>query len=215
MGIIRGGILGGFRNKAGSVIGSYWRTLDIIKGLPRISGKAPTQKQSDQRIKFALVTGFCSWFKGLINVGYKSLSEKDTPMNIAVSFHLKEAVIGTSPNFTLNYAKVAFSQGKLRLPWSMAVLSATAAELDFSWVNFGSDDENQDDTDVISIMIFHPGLYEFVTVKNVVARSANAYTMSVPAEFSGDQVHVYAAFSSTKTPELVSNTKYLGLTTVL
>lgn len=51
MGIIRGGILGGFRNKAGAVIGSYWRTLDI-KGLPCISGKAPTQKQLDQRAKF-------------------------------------------------------------------------------------------------------------------------------------------------------------------
>jgi hypothetical protein len=28
MGIIRGGVLGGFRNKTGAVVGSYWRTLD-------------------------------------------------------------------------------------------------------------------------------------------------------------------------------------------
>lgn len=215
MGIIRGGILGGFRNKAGSVIGSYWRRLDIIKGLPRISGKAPTQKQIDQRIKFGLVTGFCSWLGDLIDVGYKGLSEIDTPMDVAVSYHLTEAVIGTSPNFTLDYSKFSFSQGKLTLPRNMAVLSANVAELDFSWLNYGEEGRFQDDTDMISIMVFHPLLYEFVTVKNVVARTAEAYTLSLPAEFSGDSVHVYAAFSSTTTTDLVSKTKYLGLLAVL
>ncbi|MHA4896273.1 DUF6266 family protein [Pedobacter sp. PWIIR3] len=215
MGIIRGGILGGFRNKAGSVIGSYWRRLDIIKGLPRISGKAPTQKQIDQRIKFGLVTGFCSWMGDLIDAGYKGLSEIETPMNLAVSYHLKEAVLGVSPNFTLDYTKVAFSQGKLNLPRNLAAVSTSAAELDFSWLNYGNEGKFQDDSDRISILVFHPASYEFVIVKNIAARSAEAYTLSLPVEFSGDPVHVYVAFNSTITPELVSKTKYLGLITVM
>ncbi|MES2826709.1 MAG: DUF6266 family protein [Bacteroidota bacterium] len=215
MGIIRGGILGGFRNKAGSVIGSYWRRLDIIKGLPRISGKAPTQKQLDQRAKFGMVTGFCSWIGDLIDVGYKGLSNIDTPMNVAVSYHLKEAVTGVSPNFTLNYSKIAFSQGKLVLPRDLAVVSTTAAELDFTWNDFGSDGKYQDGSDMLSILVFHPVLFEFVPVTKVVARSTETYTMSVPAEFSGDQVHVYAAFSSNITTDLVSKTKYLGQVVVL
>ena len=83
MGIIRGRILGGFRKKAGAVIGAYWRSLDVIKGLPRISNKPPTQAQIDQRLKFALVTGFFSYVSDLIDVGYKALSGVETPMNVA------------------------------------------------------------------------------------------------------------------------------------
>lgn len=215
MGIIRGGILGGFRNKAGSVIGSYWRRLDIIKGLPRISGKAPTQKQLDQRAKFGLVTGFFSWIGDLVDVGYKALSEIDTPMNVAVSYHLKEAVTGVSPNFTIDYTKVKFSQGKLKMAAGMNVVSATAAELDFTWVGTGTDDKYRRSDDKISILVFHPTLFEFVTVKNVVARSTGAYTLSVPAEFSGDQVHVYVAFNSVFKKEFVSDSKYLGQVVVL
>jgi hypothetical protein len=41
MGIIKGGILGGFTNKTGAVIGAYWRTLHTMRGLPRKGGKQP------------------------------------------------------------------------------------------------------------------------------------------------------------------------------
>ncbi|MHA4894133.1 DUF6266 family protein [Pedobacter sp. PWIIR3] len=215
MGIIRGGILGGFRNKAGSVIGSYWRRLDIIKGLPRISGKAPTQKQLDQRIKFGLVTGFCSWIGDLIDVGYKSLSEIETPMNVAVSYHLKEAITGVSPNFMLDYSKVMFSQGKLRLPSELQAIAGAAGELDFSWSPAGTDNKFRRSDDKLSIMVFHPSTNEFVTVQNVVARSVGSYTLSLPADLSGESVHVYVAFNSVFTRDLVSESKYLGLIAVL
>ena len=54
MGIIKGGILGGFSNKTGAVIGAYWRTLNVMRGLPRKSSKAATQLQLDQQAKFTL-----------------------------------------------------------------------------------------------------------------------------------------------------------------
>ncbi|RZK77233.1 MAG: hypothetical protein EOO92_13270 [Pedobacter sp.] len=215
MGIIKGGILGGFRNKAGAVIGSYWRRLDIIKGIPRISGKAPSQKQIDQRAKFKLVTGFFAWISDLIDIGYKHLSEIDTPMNVAVSYHLKEAITGTSPNFTIDYSKVKFSQGSLKMPNSMSVISTTPGELDFTWVNFGSEGKKQDDSDTLTILVFCPSLFEFVSIRNVATRSAQAYTLSLPVELSGEEVHVYVSFNSVRVPELVSSSRHMGLISVL
>jgi len=215
MGIIRGGVLGGFRNKTGAVIGSYWRTLDVIKGLPRISGKKATQAQLDQRAKFGLVTSYFSWIGDLIAVGYKALSSIDTPMNVAVSHHLKEAVIGVSPNFTLDYSKVMFSQGKLKLPVSASASSAAAAEIDISWTNSGSDNAFKLPTDQLSILVFHPILFEFVTLHSVVPRSAGTYTMSLPAEFSGSAAHCYIAFNSVDRKDFASESKYLGLVTVI
>jgi len=214
MGIIKWGVLGGFRNKTGAVVGSYWRTLDIIKGLPRLSGKAPTEAQRDQRAKFKLVTSFLSWFSSMVKIGYKSLSHIDTPMNVAVSFHLKEAVIGVYPNFTIDYPKVMFSQGKLTFE-TPAAASVLAAQVDFTWRGNSMNDEYNGADDRVSFMIFNPTRFKFVSIKNVVARSAGAYSMAIPAEYSGEQVHCYMAINSIKIKELASNSEYLGLITVL
>jgi hypothetical protein len=216
MGIIRGGVLGGFRNKTGAVVGSYWRTLDVIKGLPRISGKAPTQAQLDQRAKFRLVTSYFAWIGDLIAVGYKALSNIDTPMNVAVSFHLKEAIIGVAPNFGLDYTKVMFSQGKLELPYNKTATSGVVAEVNFSWsTEVKEKSVFKLGTDMVSILIYNPTRFEFVTLHNVIARSSGSYIMSLPAEFSGDAVHCYIAFNSTSRKNFASESRHLGLVTVL
>ena len=215
MGIIRGGILGGFRKKAGAVIGSYWRSLDVIKGLPRISNKPPTASQLDQRAKFGLTTNFLSYIKDMIEIGYKALSDLDTPMNVAVSYHVKEAVTGVSPNFVMDYPKVMFSQGKLRLPWTIELATLIVAEIDITWVNSGNDDLFKQATDQLSVMVYNPIKDDFVTAKNVAPRSAGTYTLNLPLEYSGDNVHVYVAFNSVSDPLLVSKSYYLGATVVL
>jgi hypothetical protein len=58
MGILRQGVLGGFRKKTGTVVGASHRGQDIIRGLPRISKKAPSKGQLDQRTKYGLVKKF-------------------------------------------------------------------------------------------------------------------------------------------------------------
>lgn len=216
MGIIRGGVLGGFRNKTGAVIGSYWRTLDVIKGLPRISGKKATQAQLDQRAKFGLVTSFLGWIGDLIDVGYKELSSIDTPMNLAVSYLLKEAIIGISPNFSIDYTKVKFSHGTLYMPPNTPATSSAAAEVEFTWpIPTGKDHKRCKASDMLSILVFHPILFEFVMLQNVVPRSAGTYTMSLPAEFSGSAAHCYISFNSVMTKDQCSVSKHVGLVTIL
>ena len=215
MGIIRGGILGGFRKKAGAVIGSYWGSLDVIKGLPRISNKPATQAQLDQRSKFGMVTGFFSYLGDLIEVGYKALSGVETPMNTAVSYHLRNAVTGVSPNFTMDYPQVMFSQGKVKKGGNAVVSATTVAELDFSWTFSGIDGRFEKGTDRLSILVYNRDKHDFVTIKDIVARSVGAYTLSLPVDFSGDLVHVYIGFTSFFDKLKVSDSQYLGSFTIL
>ena len=216
MGIIKGGILGGFRNKTGAVVGSYWRTLDVIRGMPRISGKAPTRLQLDQRARFKLVTSYFAWIGDLIAVGYKSLSSIDTPMNVAVSHHLKEAITGVSPNFSLDFTKVMFSQGRLALPYNTGATSTDAAELDFTWsTEIWKDSIYKQESDMLSILVYNPMMFEFTTLHNVAPRSAGTYKMSLPIEFSGEGVHCYLAFNSVNRKDFASKSRYVGLVTVL
>lgn len=212
MGIIRQGILGGFRKKVGSVVGAYHRGQDTIRSLPRKSNKAATQVQKDQRFKFALVTDTVGRIGSLIDKGYAAAGAKiTTPMNEAVRYHLTNAVVGMSPGFTFDYTKLVFSKGKLVMAQSVLADSIAGNKVKFSWDHVEQDDKLVDATDMVNVLIYNPAKDRFVSMIAAVARSAKSYTMSIPADFSLDEVHCYISFSSVKKRNLVSNSLYIGL----
>lgn len=215
MGLIKLGILGGFRKKTGTVVGAYWRRLDTIRALPRSSGKAPTQAQLNQQIKFRLVTAFLSNISPLIDVGFKTANSVSTPMNLAVAYHLKEAITGVEPAFELDLSKLKFSQGKLELPLEITAVAATGSIMQISWLHTEIDDKFLDATDMINLLAYNAVKKKFVRVALAAYRSDEGYAFQLPANFAGDVVHVYAAFSSVKKKLLYSHTIYLGAITAI
>jgi hypothetical protein len=215
MGIIRQGVLGGFRKKTGSVVGAYHRGQDTIRGLPRVSNKPPTQAQLDQRFKFGMITSFLSWISNLVDIGFGTTTNIPTPMNKAVSYHLKNAITGVSPNFVIDFTKVKYSSGKLALPPGLQIAMATAAKVNFEWTDDGIDTKFKDATDMANVMVYNPTTKQFVTLGNAGPRSAEGYVLQLPLDFSGEEVHCYISFSSVINKQLVSNSFYLGLFEVL
>lgn len=211
MGIIRKGILGGFKNKVGSIVGSSWRNRDVIKSLPRASNKPPTQKQTDQRSKFGLVTGFLSDMSEFIEEGFKSKNGFTSAMNEAVAYHLKNAVTGIAPNFTMDYTKLKFSNGKLRVPLTYTVDTAAPASVDFNWTLDGVDSKYKDGTDMINVLAFNPTKKQFVSLMAAAPRSALNYSLPLPLDFVGDSVHCFFSFTSIKKKKLHSESVYIGL----
>ena len=49
MGTIKRGILGGFKNKVGSVIGSSWKGIDTMRSMPLSVANPNTAKQKTVR----------------------------------------------------------------------------------------------------------------------------------------------------------------------
>ena len=214
MGLIKQGILGGFRKKTGTVVGAYWRRLDVIRALPRSNGKAPTQKQLNQQVKFGIVTAFLSNISGLIDEGFRVANSSQTPMNLAVGYHLKEAITGIEPNFELDLSKVKFSVGKLELPFEIDVVAGPGGTIDFTWPHTEEDDRYIDATDVLLLMIYNPIKQKFVKIKTTTSRSAMNYSALLPSNFVGDEVHVYVGFGSVKKKMLFSDSAYLGAVVV-
>ena len=210
MGTIRQGILGGFRRKTGTVIGSSWRTLDVMRALPRINHKKATPEQLEQRTKFRLVTSFVSNFDDLIELGFAENGEVATAMNRAVAYHLKNAITGVSPDFSIDLQKVKFSEGTLRLPHEVAIELEAGQKVNIAWTNMGTKRKKKQDDDKLVLMAYNPEQDDFFTVETTVHRSEMLYVLQLPPNYAGQNVHLYAAFRSALKKQLWSNTTYLG-----
>ena len=211
MGIVRGGILGGFRKKVGNISGAFWRNLNVIKALPRPSNKPATQTQIDQRTKFGLVTGFLSYMGDLIESFNQKGSGSTSSMNEAVAYHLKYAVTGVSPNFELDYTKLKFSSGKLNNPAVLSAIPEPGAKVKFSWTEDGINSKYKDATDMINVLVYSPLKERFVTLMNAAPRSTLTFNLQLPPDMVGAEVYCYFCFTSVMHKDRHSKSVYVGM----
>jgi hypothetical protein len=212
MATIKKGILGGFSGKVGTVIGGNWKGIDYMRSLPKRSSKPATALQNDQRLKFSLVVGFLRPMSQLIAKGFQSVADARTPLNAAVSYHVREAVMGTSPNFTIDTSKVLFSQGDLTGAWAPLAESTVPASINFNWQdNTGTGLSAA--TDQAVLLVYNAQKQQYVFLENAASRSATEVDMIVPSDFSGDEVDCWISFSTSDGKRMATSI-YVGKVTV-
>nr|WP_294901083.1 DUF6266 family protein [uncultured Pedobacter sp.] len=212
MATIKKGILGGFSGKVGTVIGGNWRGVDYMRSLPKASSKPATALQSDQRLKFAAVMAFLKPISALVSKGYQAVTGARTPLNAAVSYHVKKAITGISPDFSVDCSKVIFSQGDIAGAWVPAVESTLPASIAFSWQD-NTDTGLAESTDKAILLVFNAAKSQYVSLENAGDRSEGEVNLLVPANFSGDEVHCWMAFS-TEDGKRMATSVYIGKVTV-
>lgn len=208
MGFINGGIDYFLRGRVGNHVGRKVDGNNVLAMRPAESTKAPTQAQLDQRFKFGLMTSWLRRLASVIDVGFKDNNKGLTPRNAAVSYNLANAITGVSPNFTISYADVLYSKGKLDLPNTPAIAVTTAAKLDYSWLAV-TGDTNALPTDKMTFVVYNPSKDKFVTMKGAILRSALAHSLQLPPDWSGDTVEAYFSVVSAN-GKLVSDSYYVG-----
>ncbi|MBU0695427.1 MAG: hypothetical protein KKE39_02720 [Bacteroidetes bacterium] len=208
MGKYEKGILGPFNGKVGTVIGSQWKGITYMRSLPRKSNKAATQKQLDVQNKFLQVINFLKPISGLIVDGYQNIKGSLTPFNYAVSYHLKNAISGVSPNFTINLNKVVISRGELNGLTDATVASDAANTLHFSWDALSLMGLAKTD-DKVSALIFEETSGSGFTFQESALRSAGEFLAALPASFSGQTVNCWITVKSNDN-KLISTSAYLG-----
>ena len=213
MGKYNQGILGAFSGKVGNVVGSSINGVDYMRSLPRKSTKTPTLPQLMQRAKFALMADFLRPLGAVVKVGFQSRKKGLTPYNAASSYNLEHAITGTYPNFVVDYPEVIFSKGNLLVVTDPEIATTVAAELEINWVN-DAPVSGTGGTDKATIVVYNPLQDKFAIAPGAAARSAETYTLELPADFSGDTVHVWISFVSADGKK-VSDSSYIGSISVL
>lgn len=96
MGIIKSGILGGFKNKVGPVVGSSWKGISVMRGMPESVANPNTIKQQEQRTAFSVSSKLASQ---LLTSIVKPLWDADAKRMSGYNAFIKE-----------NIAKIKFDQ---------------------------------------------------------------------------------------------------------
>lgn len=156
MGVIRRGANGGFKGKAGSVIGSSWKSIDYIKGLYKKRTKPATEEQLMQQAKFTLLMRFLLPLKVFIRIGYgQRKTDTHTPMNVAFQSNLSRAIVGDYPDYRLDYSQVRIAEGYSGGGGESA--SAAAGVLTVTWNTVENGIYAQQPDDRLYIVLYHSG----------------------------------------------------------
>lgn len=209
MGKLSRGFLGGFQGQLGTAYGCFWRLMDLIKAMPRKVKRPPTEAQLPVQLKLALMTAFLKRLANIIKVGFQNKPSHQSAMNAALAWNINNAVTGVSPNFTIDFTKLKFSDGPLPMALNAEVLIDTAGTVKFLWELGPAGSEDGKPTDKAVFVVFNPDKNKLVTLSGVAARSALAYNLLVPGNFSGDTVEVWMSMVSAD-GKLVSNSQYIG-----
>lgn len=202
------GINGPVSGKVGSVIAASWRGIDYVKSKQKVSTKKPSEAQLSQRRVFAMVSSWLKPLRDLIWIGFQSFKSGRTPVNEAISFTLKEAIVADGSESRINFSKVVFSRGELFISWILDVLSLVDAVLYIRWDDAPASAFCRD-SDQANFVVYNAAKEKFVTFEQDTLRSDKEVALQLPGDFSGDAVHCYMHYVS-NTGVAVSTSQYLG-----
>jgi len=210
MGTIKEGINGPFRGKAGSVIGSRWRKINYIKGLPRKKERRkPSQPQAEARTKFALLNRFLDPLSQLLEASFGSFTSRATGRNAAFSYNYDHAFTTVDGDVQLNYPELRFSHGSLVTAGDERAWVADGM-LHVSWDpnTYGMGGEQDDKA---CVFVYNVGYQRFLPITEATRQDGAARTVTSKPNIDQTELHVWLLFMD-KLKKRASKTVYIPIT---
>jgi len=192
MGIIKQGILGGFSNKVGAVVGSSWKGIAVMKSKPISVANPRTAGQVAQRTKLKTLTQFLS---PILADMIKPLNDRFAVKQSGFNLVTKRNLQWVSDLGVINYQNITLSEGKLSTPG----LSNPLAEAGdtFVSVSWNTDLNNQYDldNDDVYIAVLNQTENVWLGASSGYVRSDGSGDVNFSADLvAGDLIRIYVAF---------------------
>jgi len=208
MGTIKQGILGGFSGKVGTVIGASWKGIDYMRSIPVSVLNPNTPAQVEHRAKFSAIVNFLKPLTVFLRVGFKSKNTTMSPFNAAMSYHLKNAITGTFPNYKIDHSKVRVSQGNLPGALNPQVQLTTTGEIEFTWEDNSFETDSMAD-DKVLLVPSNSSKQHAVFVYDGNTRHSGSQVITLPENYAGDEIQCYIAFQNER-QTIFSDSQFLN-----
>jgi hypothetical protein len=205
-------VIGVLSGKIGQVVGTTWKGISILRVLAGSVANPQTDAQLTQRQKFSVTMNFLQPLSEFLQLGFKSYAVKQTGINAAMSYNIKNALTGTYPNIAIDYPNALVSRGNLAGVLNQVASSTVAGTVKFDWED-NSGEIGASALDKTLLVVYNPTQNQAVTVSQLAERADGTQTVTVPDSFSGDLVQCYMAYI-TADGVTVSNSAFAGAVTV-
>jgi len=194
MAVIKRGILGGFANKIGNVVGSSWKGIAVIKSLPLSVANPNTVNQQNVRRPFKACVALASLLLGIFikkvwNRGAMQMSGFNAfvQANVKTAFQGSGAFTPVGLNISPSTESPAVDTG------SSASYGSQDITVQWNTAKTG----NMQDTDLLIAVVLNENGIMLGSSSFGVARSAGSCTINGVHEFFlGSVINVYYMFQS-------------------
>jgi hypothetical protein len=209
------GINGAFSGKVGTVVGSTWMGMPVMRGLPRKRSGGFSPKELQQQAKFSMLSKFLKPLIPMLNITFKQVAVQMTGFNKSFSYNVKNAFAGTHPDLTIDFSMVLLGRGDLPNVVSSAVRSEDGEKIIFSW-NDNTGKGKSLGSDKVFIAMYFEEDKKWIYKLDIAKRSEQICSLNLSdykLQLAGSEmqtVHTYIGLISTDEKD-ATDTFYAGL----
>ena len=217
MGKVQVGILDGFVGKVGTVVGSFWKGLPVMRAYKRVVRDANTEAQQLVRTRFAAINSLAGAFHQALKLGLKQIarSKRLTEGDVFVQKNWECIHADTPGAATVDYTELVIADGSLP-----EVLFGNASFAEPLQVAVPMTDTTgvigADAHDKVYLFVYSPEAGAGVISDGRNTRADESASVNVPAYWNGHRVHVwgFAIGAGPDNKGVISDSRYLGSGTI-
>lgn len=205
MAVIKRGILGGLSGSIGSVVGSSWKGIAVLKSKPLSVANPKTAAQTAQRTKFKNVGAFASLILASV---IKPLWDRFAQGQSGYNAFVAENIELFSNSLPSPAADLVISQGKMAATEiGLYAPPAGTVNVQVNWTDDSGTGLKQA-TDIAYIVVVNETQGEVAVSDGSATRADETETVALPSQMAtNDQISTYLAFKRAD-GTVVSNTAF-------
>ena len=176
---------GTISGRHGSAVAATTKSGKCILKVFKAPSNPKTDKQVSQRTKFAFVLAFMVGLRELFKITFHG----NGGYQHAVSLALKNAVIGTVSNFSIDFSKRSMSAGTLECVNEATATVKAGTTVKIDWVNKHGDTQKLYSS--VNFVFFIAEWNESVLELDGAESLSKTAEIELPAEWAGQKVHCW------------------------
>lgn len=211
MGRVINGANGAISGKVGSVVFCKWKSIDYVRGLPRINrNRKATEGQAKQRSKFSYMQDILGYIVPLVRLGFMNYAPNRTGHNSAMSHNIKHAVTETDAGLAVLPENFMISGGILPAPREVS-MRQDGNEIVFNWTYDAKNiDRNRGRDRTLLLVTDFKESPSFTNSGGFRDQSEDRLTLFKKKYSTGTILHGYLAFFATDGSNNSSDSVYVG-----
>lgn len=203
------GIFGPLSGKIGPIIGGSWKGIPYVRSANEIKSnpnpRSEAQIANEQKMKF--VNTLLMPFHSYVEVGFKNLAVRKTPLSAAYSYTYHKVITGTHPDLQVDYANMLISRGRLPSLKNPQMELIAPDQLKITWED--NDNCHGAFDDQLMLAVYCPELHMSDGFIGGVKRASKTTVFSFDARMTGKALEVYLGVTSLNRKK-IADSVYMG-----